>query len=396
MFYLIFLYLIYLIYEISLSLLEINFVKKALNLKEVVLSRDDYKKAGETKIINEKFEIFSKIYSFFINICWIIFGLRLLYGCVLKENTILNNLIFLLSFFLINLILNLPLNWYEKFIKDKRLGFSNITLKIFILDFIKTLVLTAIFGSIISFILIICIKFLGSFWWVFGFLAMFLVVLITNLIYPLFIVPLFNKLEIIKDDDLLLSINELMKKAGFSANGIYKIDASKRDKRLNAYFSGLGKSKRVVLYDTLLQKLNKDEILAVLAHELGHFKNKDIIKNLVIQFVIFFIIFAIFGNLSNLVYAFLGIGLTPATIIVFMFLFMPLIFAFLMPLVSKLSRNAEFKADEYSLYLLKSSALKDALIKLGEENKAFPISHPLYSAIYHSHPTLFERINRLK
>lgn len=154
-------------------------------------------------------------------------------------------------------ISNLPLSYYESFVKDKKHGFSNMTLTLFVKDSIKSLILMLIFGFLIIYSLVFCFEFFGAYWWVVAFVLSFAIILIINLIYPTFIAPIFNKMTKLEDENLLAKISNLMQKCGFSANGVYIIDASKRDKRLNAYFGGLFKSKRVVLFDTLLKALKK-------------------------------------------------------------------------------------------------------------------------------------------
>lgn len=398
--FLVSLYITYTIYEIFLSTLQINFVKMKKNQKAVVLSDDDYQKAAFVSIVNEKFGIFTAIINLIIAIFWIIFGLKALQDLFLNlqifQNDILNQTAFVMAFLIINSILNLPLEIYSKFVKDKKLEFSNITPKIFIIDTIKSLFLTLIFGSLFVFILIFCVEKLGNFWWFWAFLISFFVILLINLIYPTLIAPLFNKMSPLEDGELKTQISVLLEKCGFKANGVFVIDASKRDKRLNAYFGGFGATKKVVLFDTLIQKLTTNEILAVLGHELGHFKHGDIFKNIIFAFFMLFAIFGVFGNIPASIFTALGMKSNGGAILVFMFLFVPILQAFIQPLSSKFSRMHEFGADEFAKEIQNKDDMISALIKLGSENKAFPISHPLYSAIYHSHPSLYERIEELR
>lgn len=207
---------------------------------------------------------------------------------------------------------------------------------------------------------------------------------------------MFNKFEPLKDEELKNDIQNLMEKVGFKANGIFVMDASKRDTRLNAYFAGLGKSKRVVLFDTLLKKLNKNEILAVLGHELGHFKHKDILKNIAVVGVMLFIVFAIFGNLPDSLFKELHIPKTGVNIIILALLFMDMIIFILQPFVNLISRHNEFGADEMGSELVSKKDLASALEKLVSENKHFPHVSKLYSFIYYSHPPILERLEKLK
>ena len=222
------------------------------------------------------------------------------------------------------------------------------------------------------------------------------VALVINLIYPTLIAPIFNKMSPLEDGELKGKIEGLLAKCGFKSSGVFTIDASKRDNRLNAYFGGLGATKRVVLFDTLIKKLSTEEIVAVLGHELGHFKHKDILKMIALSAVMLFCLFFIFGNVGVGAYEAIGLGQNGASIIIFLVLFSP-IFSFLFsPIISYFSRKNEFGADRFSKEISNKTDMINALTKLGSENKAFPKSHWLYSFVYHSHPSLFERINELE
>lgn len=392
---LIILFLAYSLFKIFLEICELKFVKEEVKKEAVILNEKTYKEAGNITIFNKKFAIFALIYEFFITICWLSFGLRLLYQNVVLNNTIFENLVFVISFFLIGGILSLPIDIYSKFVKDKKFGFSNLSVKTFLLDLLKSFLLSIIFGSIVVYLLLICINFLGNFWWFWAAILSFIIVLIINFLYPTLIAPLFNKMEILKDDVLKESIEALLKKCGFKSSGVFTIDASKRDNRLNAYFGGFGSSKRVVLFDTLIKKLTKDEILAVLGHELGHFKNKDILRILVFSAILFFVIFGLLGNLPETIFNAVGIEKSSGSIIVMIAILSNLLSFIITPLQSFLSRKREFAADKFGAKMQNKNDMINALKKLGSENKAFPKSHKLYSNFYHSHPTLYERICEL-
>ena len=251
-----------------------------------------------------------------------------------------------------------------------------------------------IFGSLLVWLISWIMLSLPN-WWIWGFVAIFAVVLFINMIYPTLIAPIFNKFTPLQDEDLKSSIEALLSKAGLKSSGVFSIDASKRDKRLNAYFGGLGKSKRVVLFDTLIQKLQKHELLAVLGHELGHFKHKDILKNIASSAVLLFIMFGLFGNLPASLFEALHVNNTPQMVIVLFFLLSPVISFIVMPLLSAMSRANEYAADEYGSECESKEALGSALMKLAGENKAFPLSSKLTIIFYHSHPELVQRLQRL-
>lgn len=386
------------IYELSLSLLEYNFVKKAMNKPAVILSENDYKKAGLTCLVKLKFSVIVKIFNLIMVFIWSCFGLALLNEAVnsLSQNARLNGVILVLSFLIIGNIFSLPFSIYEKFILNKKLGFSNITPKIFILDFFKELALLCVFAGLGVWAFSLCYDYLGKFWWIFAYIFAFCIILLINLIYPTLIAPIFNKITPLENETLNTAISSLLNKCGFKSSGVFVIDASKRDKRLNAYFGGLGGTKRVVLFDTLIEKLSQAEILAVLSHELGHFKHKDMIKNIIMMAVIMLVFFAILGSLNASIYGATGLNESAYSLIIFFMLYGLILEAIFMPIISAFSRSHEFSADSFAAINTNKNDIILALKKLGSENKAFPLSHPLYSFIYDSHPTLEQRIKKLE
>ncbi|ELX5196572.1 M48 family metallopeptidase [Campylobacter jejuni] len=378
-----------------ISYAQICFLEREKDKQAQILSEKDYQNAADIAIENEKFKLFSNFYNLIINIAWIGFGFLYLKELLISSNTRFENTLFLLSFLIITSILNLPLSIYESFIKDKAHGFSNMTVKLFIKDTMKSLILTLIFGFLILYALLFCYDFFGTFWWIAAFIFAFCIIVIINLIYPTLIAPIFNKMKKLDDENLLKKISSLMKQCGFSANGVYVIDASKRDKRLNAYFGGLFKSKRVVLFDTLLKALNERELLAVLGHELGHFVHKDIIKALFNGAITMFLLFFVFANLPEFVY--LESHLEGVNGGVFALLFiLANIFSFLISsMLNALSRKNEFAADQHGAKVTSKEDMKNALIALARENKAFIKTSKIYAFFYLSHPSISDRIKAL-
>ncbi|EOE5592052.1 M48 family metallopeptidase [Campylobacter jejuni] len=378
-----------------ISYAQIRFLEREKDKQAQILSEKDYQNAADIAIENEKFKLFSNFYNLIISIAWIGFGFLYLKELLILNNTRFENTLFLLSFLIITSILNLPLSIYESFIKDKAHGFSNMTVKLFIKDTMKSLILTLIFGFLILYTLLFCYDFFGTFWWIAAFIFAFCIIVIINLIYPTLIAPIFNKMKKLDDENLLKKISSLMKQCGFSANGVYVIDASKRDKRLNAYFGGLFKSKRVVLFDTLLKALNERELLAVLGHELGHFVHKDIIKALFNGAITMFLLFFVFANLPEFVY--LESHLEGVNGGVFALLFiLANIFSFLIsPMLNALSRKNEFAADRHGAKVTSKEDMKNALIALARENKAFIKTSKIYTFFYLSHPSISDRIKAL-
>ncbi|ENY9622206.1 M48 family metallopeptidase [Campylobacter coli] len=378
-----------------ISYAQIRFLEREKDKQAQILSEKDYQNAADIAIENEKFKLFSNFYNLIISIAWIGFGFLYLKELLILNNTRFENTLFLLSFLIITSILNLPLSIYESFIKDKAHGFSNMTVKLFIKDTMKSLILTLIFGFLILYALLFCYDFFGTFWWIAAFIFAFCIIVIINLIYPTLIAPIFNKMEKLDDENLLKKISSLMKQCGFSANGVYVIDASKRDKRLNAYFGGLFKSKRVVLFDTLLKALNERELLAVLGHELGHFVHKDIIKALFNGAITMFLLFFVFANLPEFVYLESHLEGVNGGVFALLFIFANIFSFIISPLINALSRKNEFAADQHGAKVTSKEDMKNALLALARENKAFIKTSKIYTFFYLSHPSISDRIKAL-
>ncbi|EOC7444734.1 M48 family metallopeptidase [Campylobacter upsaliensis] len=378
-----------------ISYLQIRFLEQEREKKAEILSQEEYKKAADIAIENEKFELFSNFYSLIINIAWLGFGFAYLKSLLISENSKLENTLFLLAFLVITALFNLPLSIYNDFVKDKAQGFSNMSVSLFIKDSLKSLALLLIFGFAIIYVLLLCYEFLGALWWLGAFAFSFCVILVINLIYPTLIAPLFNKMQKLDDENLLSKIENLMKQCGFSANGVYVIDASKRDKRLNAYFGGLFKSKRVVLFDTLLKALSEKELLAVLGHELGHFVHKDILKALVSGALMLFILFFLFANLPEFFYTQSGLEGVNAGVFALLLIFGSIFTSLVSPLLNLLSRKNEFAADLHGAKLSSKEDMKNALIALAKENKAFVKTSKIYTIFHLSHPSISERLKAL-
>ncbi|EAK5748869.1 M48 family metallopeptidase [Campylobacter lari] len=387
---------IYTAFLVFISYMQISFLKKEREKQAIILNEHDYKNAANIAIENEKYKIFSNLYNLIINIFWISFGFLYLKENFIKENSTLENTLFLLAFLLIISILNLPLSYYESFVKDKKHGFSNMTLALFVKDSIKSLVLILIFGFLIIYVLVFCFEFFSTYWWIVAFALSFIIILIINLIYPTLIAPMFNKMKKLEDENLLEKITNLMQKCGFSANGVYVIDASKRDKRLNAYFGGLFKSKRVVLFDTLLNALKEKELIAVLGHELGHFVHKDLLKMLFSSALMLFALFFIFAHLPSFFYIESHLDGVNAGVFALLLIFGNIFTFIISPLLNKMSQKNEFNADLHGAKLSSKEDMKNALIALAKENKAFVKTSKIYTFFHLSHPCIYDRIKALQ
>ena len=387
-------YFIYILTKVYISVMEIGFVSRAKHDKPVILIPSNYVKAAEYQVKSQRMSILADLVDYAMFIFWIGFGLKWLDSVIDIDDIAVKSVVFILAFLLINYLVSLPFSIYKTFYLDKRFDFSTISAKLFIQDQIKAILLTSVFGGALTWIISKIILSVDN-WWLIGFFLLFGIVLIINMIYPTFIAPLFNKFKLLEDLDLKSSIEKLLESAGLKSEGVYTIDASKRDNRLNAYFGGLGKSKRVVLFDTLIKKLDKNELLAVLGHELGHFKHKDILKNIALTGGLLFLMFAIFGNLPQELFNAIGVVKTPYMIIAMFLLFSPIISFFYMPIMGAVSRHNEYRADEYGSKVEGQKVLASALKKLANENKSFPKSSPVFKMFYYSHPPLVDRLRAL-
>ena len=228
-----------------------------------------------------------------------------------------------------------------------------------------------------------------------GLCSTFLWAVLVNVIYPTIIAPIFNKFTPLEDGELKTDIESMMNGVGLKSDGVFVLDASKRDSRLNAYFGGLGKSKRVVLFDTLMEKLTNKELLAVLGHELGHFSHGDIWKNIGMMGLLLFSAFFLLGNLPEELFFGMGVEMKAGVEIAMMVLLVALIGFVFTPIMSFVSRHNEYAADEFGSELGGKENLVSALIKLIQENKAFPKSHPIFAFFYYTHPPVLERLKEL-
>lgn len=385
---------LYFALQMYTSFMQIGFVQDSKRKRAIILSTKKYHEAANYAIEKEKIALVSQFYDFVIFIVWLGFGLKFLDSIIQIDSNILKAVVFVDVFIIINWVLGLPFDLYKTFKLDKKYEFSNITKELYIKDTLKSAFLFLVFGSLVIAGIAYIIETFPA-WWIFGFIFIFAVIILINMLYPVIRDKMFDKFEKLKDSELEAKIETLLKEVGFKSSGVYSVDASKRDNRLNAYFGGLGSTKRVVLFDTLVEKLTHNELLAVLGHELGHFKNGDIVKNIGIMGFVMFVFFAIFGNLSDELFLNLGLNNEAYAIITIFMMFSGVLSFFLMPLISLISRHNEYAADDFGSNLTKKEDLVSALLKLANENRSFPLSHKLYIFFYYSHPPLVERFKEL-
>ena len=379
------------IIETLLKLIEINYIKN--KAKQGFLSDDEFTEFKNIAITEHKFSILNSFLSLILN-CAFILVLFSILKVYFEPSSLLDNTALILAYFIINIFIMTFLNYYKTMVVDTKHGFNKKTPKMFFIDLLKSLILLIVIGGILIYIMLFAIVKLGEFWWLGGFVILFTFSIIAMIVYPNFIVPIFNKLTPI-DGELKEKISELLNKCGFKSNGVFSMDASKNDTRLNAYFAGMFGTKKVVLYDTLIKAMSENELLAVLGHELGHFKNKDIVKMLFLNAVSLFIIFAIFGTFSSFFANELNLDGYPASMLFsFMFVSGAISFA-LNPIINYFSRVNEFGADKMGEALVDKNSMINSLKVLAIKNKALLDHHFLYEIFYSSHPSLSKRINAL-
>ncbi len=390
-------YTLFVLISIYTSVMQIGYVNAAKRGKAVLLSDNDFIKAGNYSVAKEKMGIASIFTDYIIFIFWIGFGVKFLENSLYFENEALLNIAIVMGFLVINSIISLPFGYYEKFVLDEKFGFNKSTMAQWIKDTLISLVMTIIFGSLVVWGIYAIIS-TFALWWLWSFIFIFAVVILINMLYPTFRAMFFDKITPLKNEELDAQIKDLMDRTGFVSSGVFISDASKRDARLNAYFGGFGKAKRVVLFDTLIEKLTTKELLAVLGHELGHFSHGDIYKNIAMVGGMLFAMFAIFGNLPSSIYAELGVSQSPYIVMILLLLFMPVLGFLMMPIMGVVSRRNEYAADRTGSELGGAGGaieLANALKKLVNENRSFPLSHPLYIFFHYTHPPVLERLKEL-
>ncbi len=366
------------------------------------VSLEEHKKAADYSIVKSSFSRITMFINIILLCSWTIFGgLSWIdsFSQSLFQSWYLRAIFTLGAFSLIGLVLSLPLSLYSTFVIEEDFGFNKTTPKVFMLDMIKGLLLAAIIGLPVYLFLCYLITNSGGLWWVWGWLFITVFQLIIVWAYPRIIAPLFNKFEPLQDPILKSKVEELLKAAGFSHSGLFVMDASKRSAHGNAYFTGLGKSKRIVLFDTLTKQLSADELKAVLAHELGHFKHKHIIKSMGLSLILSFIGFAILGFMYEwpLFYEAFHIQTPSPYIALILFSTISGTFTFFMtPIMASLSRKNEFEADAFAAKYANAEDMINALLNLFKENANTLTPDPLFSKFYYSHPPASERIAALE
>jgi STE24 endopeptidase len=364
-----------------------------------------HQKAADYTIAKARFGLIELAWGAAVLLAWTLLGgLDLLNKVLLAwlGGGMVQQLALVAAFAIIGGLLELPFSLWQTFVIEQRFGFNKLTWRLWLIDALKGLLLGALIGLPILALILWLMGAAGSLWWLWAWGTWMGFNLLLMLVYPTFIAPLFNKFQPLDDPTLKARVTALMKRCGFAAKGLFVMDGSKRSAHANAYFTGFGASKRVVFYDTLLRQLNAGEVEAVLAHELGHFKHRHIIKRMVTLFALSLAGFALLGWVSDRSWFYTGLGVQPnmgavnnALVLLLFMLAVPVFGFFVTPLSARLSRKHEFEADAYAVAQTSGADLSAALLKLYNDNASTLTPDPVFVQFYYSHPPASERLARM-
>ena len=367
-----------------------------------VVTEEEYKKSINYNTERIRFSMFTATISVGVLLLFTSGGLLNSLTKIVQDITQSNVLgIILLGLFivLIDEIIGIPLAIYSTFTLEEKYGFNKTTAKTFVQDLIKNLIISVVFASTLYAVVISIIERLGDNWWIYAFVAVFLFQAIVFYLYPVLILPLFNKLEPITDEKFKEPIEKLLNKINFKAKGLFVMDGSLRSSHGNAFFTGFGNNKRIVFYDTLLETITPKEMESILGHELGHYKLGHIRRTLVSSIFFGFLGFYILGQVFMADQFFYGHGLDEVTLYSKFLLFYLVIGSytfFTKPFTSYISRQREFAADDFSIEYTEVESMISGLLKLSKDNASNLTPDPLYSSYYYSHPPIAERVKSLE
>jgi STE24 endopeptidase len=365
------------------------------------ISLEDHQKAADYTSAKVRFGRLPLFYDAILLVAWTLGGgLEWLNNSIIgiELSPIITGIIVILGYSLISSLLDLPFSIYSTFVLEEKFGFNRTTVKTFIIDIIKGSLLGLVIGVPLLYVVLWLMEQAGGLWWLYTWFVISGFSLFMMWVYPTWIAPIFNKFEPLEEGETLQRIKQLLQRCGFNSNGIFVIDGSRRSSHGNAYFSGFGKNKRIVFFDTLLKMLNDDELEAVLAHELGHFKKKHILKGMAISFATTFAGLAILAWLMKADWFYTGLGISQPSAYIALLLFMlvmPVFTFMLQPLFSLMSRKNEFEADAFAAEQTNAGHLIQALVGLYRENASTLTPDPIYSSFYDSHPPAPVRIAHL-
>ena len=362
-----------------------------------------HQKAADYTVAKTKFGLLSLLFSSVVLIGFTLMGGLQWLAIQLAPIAgfgMMGQLALLAAFAVISGLLDLPFDLYRQFVLEQRFGFNKMTIKLWLADAVKGLLLGAAIGLPLAWVVLTLMDKTGKLWWLYAWLVWSGFQLLMMVLFPTVIAPLFNKFSPLEDQSLRTRIEGLMARVGFASKGLFVMDGSRRSAHGNAYFSGFGANKRIVFFDTLLERLAPQEIEAVLAHELGHFKLKHIVKRIVVMFAISLAFLALLGWLKDQPWFYQGLGVDPilasdAMALILFLLVLPVFTFVFSPLSSISSRKHEFEADAFAAQHANADDLVSALVKMYEDNASTLTPDPLHSAFYDSHPPASVRIRHL-
>ena len=401
--------------QIFIALISIKFLLetylKIRNLKSIdnnkesvpdrfkdVVTEEEYKKSIFYNTDRIKFQIFTSLFGSVVLIIFTIGGLLNYLTQVVMDITpsnVLGAVLLGLLLIIVEEIISIPISIYSTFVIEERHGFNKTTKKTFVTDIFKGLLISGAISSILYATVIFIIISSGDLWWIFAFAAVFTLQAIIFFLYPVLIMPLFNKFEPLDDEEFKKPIEKLLEKVDFKSKGLFVMNASLRSTHGNAFFTGIGKNKRIVFFDTLLKTINPDEMEAILGHELGHYKLGHIRKTLISSLVFGFLGFYILNEIFKSDNFFIAHGLENLTVYSKFLMFYLVIGSytfFTKPITSALSRKREFEADDFSFQFTDGEHMISGLLKLTKDNASNLTPDPLYSSYYYSHPPIAERV----
>lgn len=373
-----------------------------------IISLASHQKAADYTITKTRFGLLELAFGAAVLVGWTLLGgidalnQALMSSGLAAYGSLVPQLALLAAFGLISGLLDLPFTLYSTFRIEERFGFNKMSFRLWLADLVKSTLVGIVIGLPIVALILWIMGSTGAWWWLWAWGVWMGFNLLVLVLYPTVIAPLFNKFQPLEDESLKARVTALMQRCGFAAKGLFVMDGSKRSAHANAYFTGFGASKRVVFFDTLLKQLSPPEVDAVLAHELGHFKHKHIIKRIVAMFALSLAGFALLGWLSTQVWFYTGLGVRPnmtssndALALLLFLLVVPLFSFFISPLFAQLSRKHEFEADAYAIAQTDGKDLQSALLKLYQDNASTLTPDPVFVKFYYSHPPASERLARM-
>lgn len=363
-----------------------------------VVTEEEYKKSILYNTDRIKFQIFTALFGSVVLVIFTIGGLLNYLTQVVMDTTssnVLGAVLLGLLLIIVEEIISIPISIYSTFVIEERHGFNKTTRKTFVTDIFKGLLISGAISSILYATVIFIIISAGDLWWIYAFAAVFTLQAIIFFLYPVLIMPLFNKFEPLDDEQFKKPIEKLLEKVDFKSKGLFVMNASLRSTHGNAFFTGFGKNKRIVFFDTLLKTINPDEMEAILGHELGHYKLGHIRKTLISSLVFGFLGFYILNEIFKSDNFFIAHGLENLTVYSKFLMFYLVIGSytfFTKPITSALSRKREFEADDFSFQFTDGEHMISGLLKLTKDNASNLTPDPLYSSYYYSHPPIAERV----